>query len=204
MQVPVGAIPSGLTPYCQSRTVTLEPYMTLREVVGTFYFPTYGEFTHFAVTVAHQGRLLSQTQPVKIHVRTKEDKKPSGMMSWTTLTSEGNDDAVIEHLKQANLTEADMKRLQWRMINRDFCERVLTVLRERRHYSDPVWPYALVHHLAPAVAELVRNQNDGQLLKQCGVVFNSPLVSVRPDDTGLLKLMDYFPLIHSRGESLIL
>ncbi|KAI8138055.1 hypothetical protein BJV82DRAFT_717646 [Fennellomyces sp. T-0311] len=196
LQVPVGAIPTGKTPYCHSRTLELLPYSTWQSVVGSFYFPSCGEFGQFPVTVSQKSKLVGATPSLKIHVKTPDIT--SGTSSWTTLASSGTEDQVITHLLQSNLDKVNFELLRWRLNDPPFATRVIDTLRKRRFYSMAVWQYGLYHQFTDAIKELLENEE--WLVNECGTAFESPLVS-----TSLLKLtslLEYAPVIPARQHQL--
>lgn len=204
--MPTGSIPTGPSPfYCDMRVIKIEPYSTWRQVVGSFYFPKAGdEYIHYPVTVSRASTLLAQTQPLSLRVLDPSSITSTGATtttsssSWTTLASHGSDDEVISFLEQAPLTKTPLNLITWRMVRADFAQRVLSTLRKRRFYTIELWQYGLHHQLTDAVRELLENETT--LLKRCGIVFESPLVTTRPLDLGALKILDYYPLVKARGK----
>ncbi|KAI9271588.1 hypothetical protein BDA99DRAFT_602382 [Phascolomyces articulosus] len=200
LQVPVGAIPTGNTPYCQSKTLQIQPYSTWQSVVGSFYFPSCGEFGQFPVTVASRSSMLiGATSPLKLHVKTPDTISASS--SWTTLSSSGSDDQVMTYLLQANLDKVAFGLLRWRLSQPEFARRVIDTLRHRRFYSLSVWQYALYHRFPEAIKELLENQKS--LLERCGAAFESPLVSTTTLSTyNRPSLLEYSPVIPARQHPL--
>ncbi|KAI9498263.1 hypothetical protein BDB00DRAFT_801811 [Zychaea mexicana] len=198
LQVPVGSIPTGDTPYCQSRTLQLQPYSTWQSVVGSFYFPSCGEFGQFPVTVSCSSLLAGATSPLKLHVKTPDTVSASS--SWTALASSGADDQVMTHLLQANLEKVDLGLLRWRLGNPEFARKVIDTLRYRRFYSIAVWQYALHHRFPEAIRELLENEKS--LLGLCGTAFESPLVSSPTHFIEHPTLVEYAPAIPARQHQL--
>ncbi|KAI7858568.1 hypothetical protein BDC45DRAFT_554138 [Circinella umbellata] len=199
LQIPVGSIPTGNTSYCKSQTLQLQPYSTWQSVVGSFYFPSCGEFGQFPVTVSSRtSMLMGATAPLKLQVKTPDVVSASS--SWTTLSSGGSDDQVITYLLQANLEKVDFKLLRWRLGQPEFARRVIDTLRYRRYYSAAVWQYALYHKFPEAIKELLENEKN--LLKICGVVFESPLISSSTLSNERPSLLEYSPVIPARQHQL--
>ena len=199
LQIPVGSIPTANTSYCKSETLQLQPYSTWQSVVGSFYFPSCGEFGQFPVTVSScASMLIGATAPLKLQVKTPDTVSASS--SWTTLSSSGSDDQVMTHLLQANLDKIDFGLLRWRLGQPEFARRVIDTLRYRRYYSVSVWQYALYHKFPEAIKELLENEK--KLLKKCGIVFESPLISSSILSCQRPSLLEYSPVIPARQHQL--
>lgn len=200
LQVPTGSIPTRQTSYCRSRTIKIAAYSTWHEVVGSFYFPQVGDFTHLSVTVSESSKILGQTDPLGLTVKPASVADlESKSVSWSTVASEGSDERVLEYLREADLSKLDLSLLEWRMTNPEFALRLLGTLRELKFYSWSMWQYGLHHQFPVAVRELL--QNDAHyLLYKCGSVLETPLVNIAPFDNNNLKILDYYPVINARGK----
>ncbi|KAI8384988.1 uncharacterized protein BYT42DRAFT_643716 [Radiomyces spectabilis] len=199
-QIPTGAIPTGNTQYCISKSIGIEPYSTWHDVIGSFYFPASGNFTVMPITAAQDNVLLNQTQPLNITVDQivydSQKERP-----WSLVAAKGSSDDVIQYLgKYKNLRNLDMSLIGWRMMNATFASEVFKVLRQRRFYTESLWQYGVHHGLGDVVRELL--EENGTLLKKAGYVLDTPLVSARPEQTGVLDILDYYPLIHARAHRL--
>ncbi|KAI9304785.1 hypothetical protein BJ944DRAFT_240240 [Cunninghamella echinulata] len=223
LQIPTGAVPLGNIPYSQSKTIKIQPYSTWREVIGSFYFPTKGNYHHFAVTIGEQRKtiesndedpliLLNQTQTIPLIVSDINDQSEisqskdaitggfNSHASWSMINNTGTDQDVltfVERYDTSKLNHLDWSLVAWRMMNATFARSLLDILVKQKYYVKSLYAYGLYHRFNDIVSDLLE-QERFSLLKNTGVNFESPLVNLRPYDYDYLKVLDYYPVVNAR------
>ncbi|KAG0175637.1 hypothetical protein DFQ28_006599 [Apophysomyces sp. BC1034] len=198
LQIPIGSVPLGALPYCQSKSIEIAPYSTWREVVGFFYFPSGGSFYHMPVAVTKESELLGYTNATKLSVSEKYICINGPKLPWSVLVQKGSDEQVLHCLSEDRLNNADFSTLLWRMTNRKFARSVFDTLQQRRIYVPSIWQYGVYHCFADVIRELLQ-QEYRSLLSKVGYTFQSPLVRVEPEDHDTIDILDYFPVINARA-----
>ncbi|CAO3639136.1 unnamed protein product [Cunninghamella echinulata] len=223
LQIPTGAVPLGNIPYSQSKTIKIQPYSTWREVIGSFYFPTKGNYHHFAVTIGEQRKttenndedpliLLNQTQTIPLTVSDINDQSENSQSkdattggfnshaSWSMINNTGTDQDVltfVERYDTSKLNHLDWSLVTWRMMNATFARSLLNILVKQKYYVKSLYAYGLYHRFNDIISDLLE-QERANLLKNTGVNFESPLVNLRPYDYDYLKVLDYYPVVNAR------
>ncbi|KAI8343507.1 hypothetical protein BC941DRAFT_95479 [Chlamydoabsidia padenii] len=226
LQIPTGAVPLGDTPYCQSKSIMIQPYTTWHEVVGSFYFPVHGTFHQFAVTVGEQQKtqlettsnkstptmiLVNQTQPLALTVTEPDEHKQyqanntplSDYASWSVVNSTGTAKDVLTYVENngGKLNTLDWSLVAWRMTNQSFARSLLTILTTHKHYESSLYAYGVYHGFVDIITDLLL-QERSMLLERTGVVFDSPLVKWRSSGQEYPKVLDYYPMANARVHSL--
>ena len=194
LQVPEGAIPVMRGHETRGMEVTLDAYGS-RSLEYAFYFPEAGTFRHYPVHVGMDGELLGFA-PAR-ELRVVEEPSRVDTTSWEHVSQLADSDAVLAFLGRANLGSLDLSRIAWRMADRATFERVLALLRGRHVYDATLWSYALRHQDAAAAREYLAH--DDRLVRRCGPVLASPLLTIDPVERGLYEHLEYDPLVHARA-----
>lgn len=208
VQIPTGAIPTANTSYYQSKTIYIQPYSTWYEVVGTFYFPSSGEFAIVPVTVSSISgdQLLAKIDSIPIRVSSHTEEKAleaadsSNITSqpWSKVANKGTNENVIDYIETyRKLEKLDLSLIKWRMMDKKFAEKVLDTLSKRRHYHTELWEFSVGHQFSHAIQDLL-NQNGSYLLDKVGSAFESPLITKDAMDRKDLTAFDYYPLFNAR------
>ncbi|KAG2236978.1 hypothetical protein INT48_002047 [Thamnidium elegans] len=214
VQIPTGAIPCKETPYCRSKTISIDPYSTWHEVTGTFYFPSEGNFTIVPVTVSSLSgdKILGKIDSIDFDVKDKpcnnsnENENDAvaqvlSLSSWPTLASSGSSASVISFLEgYKKLDRLDFGLVGWRMKDSAFARQVFDVLsHQRRFYSQTLWKYGVYHKFGDIIRDLLKF--DGKnVLNRIGQVFESPLIEKKREDHS--RIFDYYPLLNARAHPL--
>lgn len=59
MQVPNGSIPLMKSKYIESKTVMIDPFSTIKEIIY-FYFPKNGNYQHYPSNISENGIVVSK------------------------------------------------------------------------------------------------------------------------------------------------
>jgi hypothetical protein len=196
-QVPAGALPVGSGRYLRSERMRLEPASTAR-LEYFFYFPLAGEFAHFPVHVSENGLLLAYAAPQAMRV--VEAPSSVDMTSWQYISQQASADDVLRYLQDTNLYRIDLAQIAWRMRDRDFFDRVLALLEQRRMYHPVLWGYGVYHGVPAAIATLLTYRHE--FIANVGPWLESPLLTIDPADRKSYQHVEYTPLINPRAHPL--
>jgi hypothetical protein len=197
LQIPQGALPVANGKYTKTASLDLQPYNTAA-LEYYFYFPDVGEFAHYPVHVAKDGRLLAFAQPEVMNVvltPTQVDKT-----SWDYISQNGTDAEVLEYLGTNNLHRTNLARIAWRMKDQVFFSTVTGLLRERHAFEPTLWSYAVHHNDVPAIREFLQYRDD--FLNRCGPYVDTALVTIDPVIRKTYQHMEYSPLVNARTHEL--
>ena len=196
LQIPGGAIPvkGGFT--TRSESVRLNAFSTTTREYH-FYFPRAGAFRHFPVHVSLEDALIGHAEPVSLDVVTEPTVIDT--TSWGHVSQNASVDEVIAYLTDANLLRTDLEKIAWRMREANVFSRVLSLLRDRRAYTDVLWSYAILHRDRGAIREYLEHKN--AIANRCGMVLDAPILSVDPVERGWIEHLEYKPLFHSRAHA---
>jgi hypothetical protein len=197
LQVPQGAIPVNNGHYTRGLRLDLQPYHT-EAMEHYFYFPAPGDFPHYPVHVARDGKLLASAAPVTLHVVEKPSKVDTA--SWDHISQQGTEDQVIAYMQANNLGRTDLERIAWRMQDAAFFRKTLALLTQRRVYNHTLWSYGLKHDEPPALREFLQHC-DG-FLARCGDYLDCRLVTIDPVVRKSYQHMEYWPLVNARAHPL--
>jgi len=194
LQIPRGSIPVQRGFRTRGVDLRLEPFSTAT-VEYRFTFPAAGDFAHYPVHVASDGRLLAFAEPATLHVVAEPSQVDT--TSWEHVSQNAEPAEVLAYLRDHNLGRVDLRKIAWRMRDRGFFEEVLGLLRRRHVYADALWSYAILHGDVPAAREFLRTQN--RFLATCGRAIDSPLVTIDPVERRAWQLVEYEPLFNPRA-----
>jgi hypothetical protein len=197
LQIPRGAVPVSNGFATQDVHVHLPPYGT-QSIQYAFYFPSPGSVTHFPVHVARHGELAVFAAPTTLEVVTRLSTVDTS--SWSHVSQHADTATLLRYLNEHNLERLDLRRIAWRMRERDVFEAVLALLTARRVYAEPLWSYAIHHADVPAIGVYLRQQD--AFLRGCGLAIDSPLCSTDPITRRWVQHLEYAPLINARAHQL--
>lgn len=197
LQIPVGALPVLNSRRTRSVHMNLEPYNT-QTFDYYFYFPAQGQYAHFPVHVSQNEQLLAFAEPAPLKV--VNELSTIDRDSWEYVSQYASADEVLKFLRERNLQEVALQRIAFRMKDKAFFEQVLEVLRSRYLYDHTLWSYSVFHNEAGSIQEFLEHA-DG-FVSQCGMLLESPLLTIRPVHRGLYEHMEYRPLVNARTHQL--
>jgi len=197
LQVPQGALPVLGGRRTRSVPLRLEPYHT-QSVEYYFYFPAAGDWKHYPVHVAKDGKVVAAAEPFTFHVvqeLSKVDKE-----SWDWISQNGTDEQVLTFLRTHNLGRIDLGRIAWRMKNAKLFRAVTELLARRHAYHQVLWSYGVRHNRPEAIREYLRHAN--AFVAQCGLYLDSPLLTIDPIERRSYEHREYWPLVNARRHQL--
>lgn len=205
-QLPDGAIALAGGRVKGNITCELAPYGSYRDEIE-FYFPAAGEGIGrlppavAAVDGKTAGCSSAFTCPVVAH-SVREDRA-----SWQWISQQGDNAAVLEFLRTANLESGtvELTKIGWRMADDGFARRVYDTLSSRGVFDPGLWRFALFGRgrLANFPAEvrelLMSTEVRAMLAPRLGPAFKCPLIEIEPEDAGLFEYAEFWPLINVRA-----
>ncbi|MBL9077349.1 MAG: hypothetical protein JNL08_07595 [Planctomycetes bacterium] len=197
LQIPAGALPLNSGFWTKSRTLELQPYATAT-VEYAFYFPTAGDFAHYAVQAAEAGALAAAATARTLHVVASPSRVDTG--SWEHVSQLGSAAEVLAHIDGANVQRLDLGRIAWRLRDRGFFGELLPRLRARHAFDATVWSYGVLHRDEAAAREFLQHRDD--LVAQCGAVLQSPLLTFDVVERKRYQQLELDPLVHARAHRL--
>ncbi|HUU58060.1 MAG TPA: hypothetical protein VMZ50_00840, partial [Phycisphaerae bacterium] len=197
LQVPRGAIPVAGGKYTRSVRVDLEPYRT-QTFDYFFYFPATGDWPHYPVHVARDGKLIAAAEPFTLKVVEKLSKIDT--TSWDYISHHGTAEQVLAFLQGENLNRIALGRIAWRMRDAGYFGKVMAILTRRKAYEHTLWSYGIRHDDVPAIREFLRHCES--FLRQCGDYIDCKLVTIDPVIRRTYQHMEYAPLVNARAHRL--
>lgn len=194
-QIPNGALPVYNGFYAQGFPVTVEPYQAVT-LTCHFYFPETGEF-RVAPATAKLDKGFVEAKAVTFSVVQKLSGTDKD--SWTYISENGTEKEVLGFLETRNLNRIDLSRMLFRMKDKGFYKKAVSVLSARNFYHNGVWSFSLYHHDRDRIQEFLSHS---QLAHACGMVLDSPLLQIDPVVRGMYEHLEYKPLINARKHRL--
>ena len=196
-QIPVGALPVMNGDYTKTKTLDLQPYNT-QSIEYYFYFPAEGDFQHFPVHVSQNEQLVAFAAPVTLKAVKKLSKVDR--QSWQYISQYGENDDVLDYLKENNPHRVDLNKILFRVKDQKFFAQVTSYLTQRKVYHHNLWSYAIKHNHPPTAREFLLYANN--FANQCGVAIDSPLLTIDPVDRKTYQHLEYRPLVNARAHQL--
>jgi hypothetical protein len=196
-QIPNGALPVSNGQATKTHLIDLEPYRT-QLIDFQFYFPAPGDFAQFPVHVAKSEVFVAAASPFTFKVVPKPTKLDT--QSWEYVSQNGSEEEVIAFLNRENVMALDLGMIAFRMKDKKFFEKALTLLQQRHTYHPVLWSYG-IHHANTAVAKEFLTHND-QTINECAGPISSPLLAIDPVIRHQYEHLEYKPLINARAHSL--
>jgi hypothetical protein len=197
LQIPVGAVPVLSGRITNSVHLELEPFHT-STLEYYFYFPAAGEFSHYPVQVARNEEIVAHGKPLTMKVVSEPSQ--IDRHSWPYLSQYGSEAEVLEFLGSHNLERIDLNKIAFRMQDKAFFNRVMTLLSTRHVYNDTLWSYGIKHDAVPVIQQYLLHA-DG-FVQQTGDYLDSPLLAINPVARRTYEHKDYRPLVNARRHPL--
>lgn len=197
LQIPRGALPALNGFYTKGHYLELKPYSTAT-FEYRFYFPQPGEFPHYPVHVARNGKLMASAPPATLNVVRRLTKLDTE--SWDYISQNGTAEQVTAFLNDQNIHRLDLDRIAWRMKDEAYFKSALELLTRRHVYHPTLWSYGIQHGDAAAIREFLTH-NDG-FIRQCGPWLDSKLLAIDPVARNRYQHLEYSPLVNARAHRL--
>ena len=200
LQIPQGAMPVARGKYTRSVRVDLKAYHT-ETLEYYFYFPHIGERPHYPIHVGKNERYVVSAPAVTLKVVAKLSKIDKA--SWDYISQHATDKQVIDYMKAHNLNRIDLRKIAWRVKDKDkeeYFKRVIAILNERHVYNHTLFSYGIRHTHVPAIREFLQHCNS--FVKQTGEYIDSVLLTIDPVIRRSYQHMEYFPLVNARAHRL--
>jgi hypothetical protein len=197
IQIPLGSVSCSGSQETRTIQMDLAAFST-KTFEYAFYFPTAGDFEHYPAHVSSEEKVLAVADDVTFKVIDRPAEVDE--TSWAFVSQNGTEDQVIEFLNQENILRLDLGKIAFRMKDKPFFERAIETLRNRYVYEHTLWSYAVKHNNLPALKEyLTQSQN---FVANCGLAFDSELVSINPVERNWYAHKEYWPLVNDRAHQL--
>ncbi|MCB9880235.1 MAG: hypothetical protein H6832_00150 [Planctomycetes bacterium] len=194
MQIPEGAMPLQLGWRTRGLAVALQPYATTA-VSYSFYFPRPIEARHYPVQVTADGAWVAAAPATTLTVL--RDPTNVDTTSWEHVSQNGSPDDVFAYLENANILRVDLSMILWRLREREFFDRMISVLDRRHHYDARVWAYGLLHEDEGVTRQYLTTADN--FVAQCGPSLDSPILVIDPIERKTYKHVEYEPLFNPRA-----
>ncbi len=197
LQIPEGALPVLNGKYTDSVHLDLQPYNTTA-IEYHFYYPQAGDFRHYPVHVARNGKLIAYAQPAPMHVVYTPTTVDT--TSWDYISQHGSAANVIDFLEDANLHRLNLERIAWRMKERPFFEKLTTYLDKAHAFNLTLWGYGIYHNDTNKAREFLQYQDN--FVRRCGDYIDTSLLTIDPVVRKSYQHMEYSPLVNARAHKL--
>lgn len=197
LQIPRGSMPLKSTRETRSVHLEIEPYQT-SAIEYFFYFPESGDYSHYPVNVARNEEVIAFAESTKFHVVDQPSKVDK--TSWAYISQYGSGADVLEYLEKNNLLQTDLKKIAWRMQDKDYFGKVISLLDRNHVFHSVLWSYAVKHNVAPVIRQFLNYQD--ALVNQTGPYIESELLVNDRVARGTYEHLEYEPLVNARAHQL--
>jgi hypothetical protein len=196
-QIPSGAIALSNAKPTMTQQLELQPFAT-QEINALFYMPEAGTFQLVGSQLSTDDKRAAKASDQQIVV----DAKPATVdqSTWHYIASWGTSDQVLEYLKTHNLAKLSLDAISWRMTDKSFFDRCLSMLTESGIYEPSLWAYALKHGDANRIRDFLSNHE--AIVAAVLPSFASDLLQVDVDSRRQYEHLDFRPLVLARTYSL--
>ena len=197
IQIPLGSVSCSGSQETRTIQMDLAAFST-QTFEYAFYFPTAGDFEHYPAHVSSEEKVLAVADQVTFKVI----DRPADVdkTSWAFVSQNGSEDDVIEFLNQKNILRLELGKIAFRMKDKAFFERTIETLRNRYVYHHTLWAYAVKHNNLSAVKEFLSHCQS--FVANCGLSFDSDLLSINPVERNWYAHKEYWPLVNDRAHQL--
>jgi hypothetical protein len=197
LQIPRSAMPAANGFYTRGQYLQLQPYSTAT-FEYYFYFPQPGDFTHYPVHVARNGKMIASAPAVTLKAVNKLTRIDTE--SWDYISQNGTDEQVVEYMNANNIDRINLDRIAWRMKNAPIFKNIIALLTRRHVYNGTLWSYGIVHNDAAAIREYLTHNDD--FVNQSGLWLESKLLNIDPVARNTYQHLEYSPLVNARAHRL--
>jgi hypothetical protein len=203
VQIPRGALPVRGSKATESKRLQIEPFTT-KTIEYYFYFPAPNGpnepmFAHYPVHIVRAEQTLGAAKQFSFKVVKQLSKIDT--TSWEYVSQYASEGEVFAYLEKANLDRINLELVAWRARrNADFFKKLVTLLEQRHVWSEPIYRYAVVHNVAGALREWLRQRDD--FIAQCGAWLATKLLVIDPIERRAYEQLEYSPLVNQRAHQL--
>ncbi len=191
-QIPAGSMPVLKGMQTRSTHAVLEPYST-RSLEYYFYFPATGEFVHYPVHIAQNEKVVAAAEPMTFTVVDRVDEIDKE--SWEHISQFASNDEVLAYLEKNNIDRLDLTQIAWRVRDKAFFGKVVSLLQDRKVFNPILWSYSIHHRDTPRMREYLPHT---YFASQSGMIIDSPVLTVDPIETHRYEHKEYWPLVNAR------
>lgn len=197
IQIPAGAIALGDSRSTKTVPLDIGPFQT-KIVTYSFYFPLQGEFDHYPVQVALDEEVVAFAEADRFNVLTKPIRFDTE--SWAYVSQRGTDADVLRFVAEQPLETVNLDDVAYRLRDREFYDKFIAALHERRVYHRTTWSYAVYHNDRSQIDQFLQHEAD--FVSHCGPILKSPILTIDPLARGSYQHYEYRPLINARAHQL--
>lgn len=153
---PEGSIPIGGSLSTYSKIVTIKSFETQKIELGSFYFPNEGKFKLYPCHVSGlNGDLEGWCEIYEFNV-TKE-KISVDENSWLDVSSNGNNDQIMNYLKNHSLKSVNLSNIYYKLVDKEFYEIMMKFLEDNLYYDDTIYSFSLYHNDKKRICDYLLN-----------------------------------------------
>eukprot|EP01138_Halocafeteria_seosinensis_P013148 gb/GECG01013428.1/.p1 GENE.gb/GECG01013428.1/~~gb/GECG01013428.1/.p1 ORF type:complete len:2385 (+),score=281.41 gb/GECG01013428.1/:1-7155(+) len=181
-QIPSGSINLGKSSTSGVPRKRTNAYST-SIVEYSFYFPQFGEYSHYPMHVSSEGELVAHAYPAIITV-CEHEPPPKDTQSWEYIAKLGSSDEVLKFLIEASLKQKDVNlgKIMWRCADEAFWKRLVDLLQARRYYFEPVFKLGFKYFDLGAIATyLLQERPESVVFKYLRPKYSSAFLNVLPE-----------------------
>lgn len=193
-QVPAGAVAVNGSQETKTTTIELPAFGSVNQEFW-FYFPSAGEFAHFPAQVSDRAAILAAAPATRLNV--VDEVVTADLKSWEHVSQNGSLEDLLAWMETGNLTQVDLNDLAWRMKDKAQFTTILNRISQRFLFNPVLWSYAVQHLDAVRLREYL--EEHGTFSAQCGLNFQSQILTVDSDLRRWYEHVEYSPLINSRS-----
>ena len=159
-----------------------------------FYFPETGAFPLQAASASNNGTLIGRATGKTVQV--VNELPDVDKSSWSYIASYGSNQEVLQFLAEHNVHRLDLKRIAFRMQDRDMFEQTITALEGARQYEPLLWSYGFKHQHLKAMRDWL--EHNEHVANACGAYVQSSLLQLDAVERFSYEHLEYYPLVNAR------
>ena len=199
LQIPKGAMSAAGSQRTKTIALQLAAFST-QKAEYAFYFPTAGEFSHYPAHVSGGNEEVILAVAENRDFTVTDEPAAEDKTSWAWISQNGTSEQVVDYLKTENTLRIDLAQIAFRMNDKEFFQQAIELLRGQRNYNETLWSYSVKHNHTPALKEYLKNAD--RFTSQCGIAFESPMLTVDPVPRNWYEQREYSPLVNARAHRL--
>ncbi|MDM8538574.1 hypothetical protein QUF70_17600, partial [Desulfobacterales bacterium HSG17] len=196
IQVPQGAMPLQKGFYSKGIPLTIEPYNT-KTFEYYFYFPETGSFDIYPAQIAKNEAFIASARAIEFKVVKELTKIDPD--SWDYISQNGTKEDVLKFMSTHNVNRLDLNKIAFRMKDKKFFTQITGFLKSLPVYNNTLWSYSIFHNMPELIPEFLKHS---AYASQCGMVIESPLLTIDPVERKTFEHLEYKPLVNARAHQL--